>query len=90
MSQQDDDEPPLIHPQRLANPTAKRPEAPKKDYDRLVKAAWDAHWWCFRGGQYIICRPPDRSGAIVVPSTPSSQRTLRRLRQKFRAKGVDC
>jgi predicted RNase H-like nuclease len=78
------------HPKRLANQKATRPRHSKKDYDALVAAAWDAGWWCeTRGSNYIACYPPDGSAFVMVPSTPSSQRTLRNLRSRFKRAGLD-
>lgn len=79
-----------MHPKRLENPEAKRPKAPRKDYDRLVKAAWDAGWWCERRrSNYIFCYHPNESDYVVVKSTPSKQGTLPRTARLLRKLGVD-
>lgn len=84
-----DDDPPLQHPQRRGF-QGKRPEAPRKEYDALVKAAWKAGWWCKRrSNNYIACQPPDGRGWVNVPSTPSKQGTLDRTRRSFRKYGLD-
>ncbi len=75
-------------PNRKGEPGAKRPKAPRKDYDELVAAAWNAGWECERTGKnYILCRSDKE--VIRVPSTPSKQRTLVKLRQRFRRAGLD-
>lgn len=84
-----DEEPPNLHPDRQKDPYAKRPEAPKKEYDRLVKAAWKAGWSCRRRGNYIYCYPPDIDDCVLVKSSPSKQGTLNRTTDKFRKLGLD-
>lgn len=78
-----------LHPKRAENPAATRPIAPDKDLDKFVKKAWASGWWCQWGGQYVKCYSPDGVTIIPVVSTPSSQRTLRRFRSKFRQAGLD-
>ncbi len=77
-----------MHPRRRANPSAKRPRHARKDYDALVKAAWEAGWWCERKGtNHIACYPP--GGAyVMMPSTPSGSRTLANVRAKLRRAGL--
>jgi hypothetical protein len=69
--------------------TGKRPICLDKDLDRYVKAAWEAGWPVERGGtEHIKCTGP--SGQIIsVPSTPSRQRTLLRIRSAFRREGIE-
>jgi hypothetical protein len=89
------DQPPE-HPKRIENPTAPRPKAGKKDYDKLVKAAWDARWWCYRRSDgYIVCcpppgnpEPPGQPNFVLVPSTPSKQGTLDRVTRGLRKRGL--
>jgi hypothetical protein len=83
------DEPPDLHSKRLANPSVPRPEASKKDYDRLVKAAWKAGWWCERRGNYIYCYPPGIDACVLVKSSPKKQGTYNLTRDKFRKLGLD-
>lgn len=79
-----------MHPKRLEYPNAKRPRAPRKEYDRLVREAWRADWWCERKSNgYIHCYPPDDSGVVIVRSTPSKQGTFSRTRDQFRKRGLD-
>lgn len=79
-----------MHPKRLENPNARRPELPKRDYDLLVKACWDAGWWCRRSGKnYILCYPPDDSQMVRIPSTPSSVHKLNNVTRNLRRKGLD-
>ncbi len=79
-----------MHRKRLENPDAKRPKAPRKDYDKLVAAAWSAGWWCERGtNNYIKCWPPGDGKMVVVPSTPKrGGRGLENLRLAFRRAGL--
>jgi hypothetical protein len=64
-----------MHAKRLANPHARRPTLRNKAMNQLVKLAWDAGWWCERGGkQHIKCYPPNDSRMITIPSTPSGSR----------------
>lgn len=86
---------PPEHPKRVANRNAQRPRAPRKDYDKLVKAAWDAMWWCERRSNgYIVCHPPPGSPQppgpdfVLVPCTPSKQGTLNRVTRNFRKRGL--
>jgi transcriptional regulator with XRE-family HTH domain len=67
-----------IHPKRLENPTAKRPEVSNHDMDTLVATAWKQGWWCERGASnYVKCYPPDGSRMIPIQSTPSNPRRAR-------------
>ena len=85
-----EDEPPDMHPKRLANPNAKRPIHSKKDYNRLVKAAWAAGWWCVRASNnYIKCYRPSDNLLIPLPSTPRKQGTLNLYTDKLRKAGVN-
>jgi hypothetical protein len=78
-----------VHPKRRQNPNAKRPKHPHKDYDRLIAAAWEAGWWVERGGKnYLKCMAPTGGWVVHVPSTPSSQATLRNKRAQFRRYGL--
>ena len=78
------------HPKRVADKTAKRPVHAKKDYDRLVKAAWRNGWWCERKKtNYIYCYPPGDEGVVVLKSTPRKQGTLNLATEKMRKFGLD-
>jgi hypothetical protein len=78
------------HPKRAANPSARRPLHQDKDYDRLIKAAWDAGWWCRRSRKnYIHCYRPSDNRMVSVPSTPRKQGTLSLTTRKFRTLGLD-
>ena len=80
---------PEFHPKRIANPLAKCPKHPKKDWQPLVQRAWDAGWWCEWGGQYIRCWPKDRTiPAVSLPSTPSSSRALVNYTKKMERSGL--
>lgn len=83
-------EEPKLHPKRLAHHDAKCPRASKKEYRPLVKAAWNAGWWCEkRGSNYIHCYPPDDGEVVIVKSTPSGSRTLENTKARFRRSGLD-
>jgi hypothetical protein len=65
-----------MHPKRLEKPDAKCPSLPNKDMKKLVRACWDAGWWCERAGnKHIKCWPPNDKGMVPIPSTPSGSRT---------------
>lgn len=65
-----------MHPKRAANPDAKRPTVRNRDMDALIVLAWDASWWCERGGKnHVKCFPPNDSRMVPIPSTPSGSRT---------------
>jgi hypothetical protein len=93
-----DDDDSSWHPKRLANRGLPRPKACKKEFDRLVKAAWSARWWAERrSDNYVICYPPPdapppapgKPDFVVVPCTPSKQGTLNRVTRAFRKRGLD-
>jgi hypothetical protein len=87
--EKDPGEPPdQPHPRRLANPRAKRPEHPKKEWDALVKLAWKASWWCERRKKYIYCYSPNGEDIVKVPMTPSDWRTIRNKKRDFKAAGL--
>jgi hypothetical protein len=78
-----------LHPKRAAKPDAKRPKHQKKDWDPLVKEAWDQGWWVERRRKYIYCYALDENESIVkVPMTPSGSRTMNNKRRDFRAAGL--
>lgn len=83
------DEPPEKHAKRLANPTAKCPRHPQKDWRQLVERAWEAGWWCEQRTKYIRCWPPDHSReAVSLPSTPRGGRTLMNYTKKMERSGL--
>jgi hypothetical protein len=77
-----------LHPRRRGAPTAKRPRHANKDYDALIRAAWDAGWWCERRGTNHIACHPHEGAFVMVPSTPSGSRTLANVRAKLRRAGL--
>jgi hypothetical protein len=78
-----------MHPKRLENPTAKRPTVKNTHLDELVALAWEAGWWCVRGGnKHVKCYPPDGGRMISVASTPSDYRTYKNTKSKFRRGGL--
>jgi hypothetical protein len=80
---------PKKHRLRIERPNARRPRHPRKDYRRLIEAAWAQGWWVERRRKYIYCKPPDETRDIVkVPMTPSDQRTLRNVERNLRASGL--
>jgi hypothetical protein len=79
-----------VHPKRKDHPEAKCPKVSDGDLNGLVVAAWDAGWWCVKSGKsYAKCYPPNGDAMIVVVSTPSSSRTFKNTRGKFRRAGLD-
>jgi hypothetical protein len=89
-SKKEPEEPPgpVVHPRRLANPQARRPEHPKKEWDALVKQAWKAKWWCERRRKYIYCYSPNEEDIVKIPMTPSDWRTIRNKKRDFRDAGL--
>jgi hypothetical protein len=88
-SKKEPEEPPgPAHPRRLANPQARRPEHPKKEWDALVKQAWKAKWWCERRRKYIYCYSPNGEDIVKIPMTPSDWRTIRNKKRDFRDAGL--
>lgn len=86
----DPDDETKLHPKRVANPAAKCPRHGRKDYRRLIQAAWDAGWWCERGSDgYIKCWPPDAKRMVPIPATPSGTRTIDNKRAQFKRSGLD-
>ncbi|MEA2233502.1 MAG: hypothetical protein QOD83_3318 [Solirubrobacteraceae bacterium] len=80
---------PALHPKRIANPDAKCPKHPKKDWRPLVQRAWDAGWWCEWRSQYIRCWPKNRNAqAVSLPSTPSGSRSLVNYTKKMEGSGL--
>jgi hypothetical protein len=90
MSKPKTKKPPELHPWRVANPEAKCPNHPRKEYRLLVKAAWEAGWKVERRRKYIYCTPLDPEADIVkIAMTPSSSRTLENTKAALRAAGLD-
>jgi hypothetical protein len=78
-----------LHPKRQENPNKKRPKLRNRDMDALVRLAWDAGWWCERGGNnHIKCYPPNDSRMVPVPSTPSGSRTAANVLAALRRGGL--
>jgi hypothetical protein len=88
VARKDAKEEPKPHPKRLEKPHAKRPKAPDKDLDKLVKQAWEAGWWCWRGSKYIYCDSTDRTTRVKIAMTPSDWRTLANTKRDFRSGGL--
>lgn len=73
-----------LHPEREANPDAKRPKVVHRDMQKLVNLAWDAGAHCVSGGKnHVKVWPVDGSKMIPIPSTPSN--ASRTYRNKLRA-----
>jgi hypothetical protein len=54
-----------------------------------VEAAWKAGWKCEKRSKYIYCYPPEETlDWVWVPMTPSSSRTLKNVKSRFRANGL--
>jgi hypothetical protein len=86
----DEPEPPKQHHKRSANPKARCPKHPKKDWLPLVAKMWAAGWWIERSGaNYLKCYPPDDSRMIRLPSTPSSRHTLKTKITQARRAGLE-
>jgi hypothetical protein len=67
-----------LHPERVANPQAKRPKAPAKAVDTLVKKAWDQGWWCITAkNSHLKLYSPDGEHIVILPSSPSDHRGIR-------------
>jgi hypothetical protein len=77
-----------LHPKRSAEPTAKCPRHPKKDWRPLVQAAWDAGWWVRKSRDYIYCYSPHNDYIVKVPMTPSDWRSMRNTMRDFRHGGL--
>lgn len=79
-----------MHPKRLKNPNAKRPKAKNKDNDKLVKAAWDAGWWCETAKKgYIHVMSTDLVTMIVIESTPGDHHSVKNTRSRLKRAGLD-
>lgn len=98
MSDEDEDEQHRRRTPARVGERGPRPKACQKDYDKLVKVAWDAGWRCVRKPNgYVQCfpppgSPPPRPGDpyfVQVPCTPSKQGTLNITKRKFRRFGLD-
>jgi hypothetical protein len=84
----DEEEKPM-HDRRLANPTAKCPYHPKKDWRLLVRQAWDYGWWCEPRRDGILCFPPDGTkDAVHVPMNPGQARNLGNTKRRFARAGL--
>jgi hypothetical protein len=71
---------PQLHPKRVANPSAKCPKAKDKDIRPLVKAAWDAGWWCeVKRTNYIECWPPGAASSCRCPARRTPRATASRI-----------
>ena len=79
-----------LHPDRIKNPQAARPRAKNKDNDAMVKAAWDAGWWCEMAKKgYIHCKSPDLVTMVVIESTPSDHHSTANTRGRLRRAGLN-
>lgn len=57
--------------------------------DDLVKKCWNQGWWCVLGGKnHVKCYPPTNDRMVMIPSTPSSQRTLQNKRAALKRAGL--
>lgn len=79
-----------MHKRRAKEPDAKRPRVRNREHDALVKAAWDAGWWCEqRKSGSVLCLAPDDVGKVMVHGTASGPRSLKNVRADFRRAGLD-
>jgi hypothetical protein len=80
-----------MHPKRAANPDAKRPRVRNREMDALIALAWEAGWWCERGGRnHVKCFPPNNSRMVPIPSTPSGSRTAANKLAALRRGGLEA
>jgi hypothetical protein len=77
------------HPKRQANPDATCPRHPDKEWRPIVKAAWEAGWWCVQRRKYIYCYALNGEDIVKVPMSPSDWRTIRNKKADFRHAGLD-
>jgi len=78
-----------LHKDRIDDPDAKRPKHTRKDFDSLIRAAWDQGWSVTKTGKnYLLCKHPTNGSFVKVPSTPSSNRTLMNKRSEFKRGGL--
>jgi hypothetical protein len=79
-----------LHPERTANPKAKRPKVTAKAIDMLIEKAWSQGWWCKkRGNNHVMAYSPDGRGMVLLPSSPSDHRSIRNARQLLKKYGLD-
>lgn len=62
-------------PNRKGAPGAKRPKMPRKEMDRLCKAAWDAGCVCERTRKNYVKVYALGGRIVMLPSTPSGRDT---------------
>jgi hypothetical protein len=80
-----------MHPKRIANPDAKCPHHPKKEYRVLVQACWDQGWWCEKrkSGAIWVCPVNTEEAGILIHQTPSAgKRSLENKIGLLRLKGL--
>lgn len=79
-----------MHPNRTKRPDARRPKVRDREHDALVKAAWEAGWWCEqRKGGSVLCLAPDGVGKVTVHGTANDPRSFKNVRSDFRRAGLD-
>jgi hypothetical protein len=77
------------HPERIANPTAKRPKVPSKAINILIDKAWEQGWWCKKSGsKHVMMYSPDGKGMVTLPGSPSDHRSIKNSRNLLRKNGL--
>ncbi len=78
-----------MHPKRVAQLNASRPRLKNQELDAMIRAAWDAGWWCEVGKKgHVKCFDPGGKKMVIVPSTPSDYRSIPNTRSQFRQAGL--
>lgn len=79
-----------MHPQRKANPRAKRPKVSSRAIDNLIEMAWAQGWWAAKGRKsHVKLYSPNGRFIVTMPSSPSDHRGIRNARQMLRKYGLD-
>jgi hypothetical protein len=79
-----------LHPERKANPGAKRPKVSSRAIDIIVEKAWAQGWWCVKSKKsHVKTYSPDGRYIVTLPSSPSDIRGIRNARQLLRKYGLD-
>jgi predicted RNA binding protein YcfA (HicA-like mRNA interferase family) len=79
-----------MHPEREANPHAKRPKVSARAIEIVIEKAWDQGWWCKKGKKsHVKLYSPDGRYIVTLPSSPSDHRGIRNARQLLKKYGLD-
>ena len=79
----------IVHPERAANPSAKRPKVQDKHLDALLKTAWLQGAWARKcaNGHVMVYHPTNLDEKVLVNNSVSNRHLLRTVKKALAQAG---